>query len=151
MRIIELEKERDCALALVQHVHERDQSEAQQLELRQQLYERHIQASENEIRQQQAHALALRGEAAQAVLHVGQQSQGEMFDMAKECHRLTQMMHQKATGNAALQSDLMLAEQLMLEAKEAVKLSESREAFIADETAMRPRKRTSRKSNEQGA
>ena len=133
LRIMQLERERDNALALVRHVHERHQSEQHQQEARHQLRERHLLASENEIRLQQVQAQELRDEAAQAVLQIGQQSQGEMFDMAKEYQRMTQMMHHKATGNSALRSDLRFAEQLMMEAKEAMEHSEVRESYIAAE------------------
>ena len=84
LRIMQLERERDNALALVRHVHERHLSEIQQQEARQQLRKRHLQVSEQEIRVQQEQAQELRNEATQAVLQIGQQSQGEMFDMAKE-------------------------------------------------------------------
>ena len=79
-------------------------------------------------------AQELRNEATQAVLRLGQQSQGEMFDMAKEYQRMTQVLRQKATENSSLRSDLRLAEQFMMEAKEVVKMSESREAFISCES-----------------
>ena len=133
LRIMQLERERDNALALVRHVHERHQSEQHQQEARHQLRERHLLASENEIRLQQVQAQELRDEAAQAVLQIGQQSQGEMFDMAKEYQRMTQMLHHKATENSALRSDLRFAEQLMMEAKEAMERSEVQESYIAAE------------------
>ena len=132
-RIIQLERERDNALALVRHVHERHLSEIHQQEARQQLRERHLQVSEQEIRVQQEQAQELRNEATQAVLQIGQQSQGEMFDMAKEYQKITQMMHHKAAENSALRSDLRFAEQLMMEAKEAMERSEAQEAFAVNE------------------
>ena len=133
LRIIQLERERDNALALVRHVHERHLSEIHQQEARQQLRERHLQVSEQEIRVQQEQAQELRNEATQAVLQIGQQSQGEMFDMAKEYQKITQMMHHKAAENSALRSDLRFAEQLMMEAKEAMERSEAQEAFAVNE------------------
>ena len=133
LRIMQLERERDNALALVRHVHERHLSEIQQQEARQQLRERHLQASEQEIRVQQEQAQELRNEATQAVLQIGQQSQGEMFDMAKEYQKITQMMHHKAAENSALRSDLRFAEQLMMDAKEAMERSEAQESFAVNE------------------
>ena len=134
LRIMQLERERDNALALVRHVHERHLSEIQQQEARQQLRERHLQASEQEIRVQQEQAQELRNEATQAVLQIGQQSQGEMFDMAKEYQKITQMMHHKAAENSALRSDLRFAEQLMMDAKEAMERSEAQESFVVNES-----------------
>ena len=78
---------------------------------------------------QQEQAQELRNEATQAVLQIGQQSQGEMFDMAKEYQKITQMMHHKAAENSALRSDLRFAEQLMMDAKEAMERSETQESF----------------------
>ena len=134
LRIMQLERERDNALALVRHVHERHLSEIQQQEARQQLRERHLQVSEQEIRVQQEQAQELRNEATQAILQIGQQSQGEMFDMAKEYQKITQMMHRKAAENSALRSDLRFAEQLMMDAKEAMERSEAQESFAVNES-----------------
>ena len=50
LRIMQLERERDNALALVRRVHERHLSEIQQQEARQLLRERHLRVSEQEIR-----------------------------------------------------------------------------------------------------
>ena len=133
LRILQLERERDNALALVRHVHERHQTEHHQQEAQRHMYERYLQASEHEMRLQQVQAQELRDEAAQAVLQIGQQSQGEMFDMAKEYERITQMIHQKAVENSALRADLRLAEQLMMDNKEEIELSRSQEVFLATE------------------
>ena len=133
LRIMQLERERDNALALVRHVHERHLSEIQQHEARQQLRERHLQASEHQIRAQREQAQELRDEATHAILQIGQQSQGEMFDMTKEYQKITQMMHQKSAENSALRSDLRFAEQLMMEAKEAMERSEAQESFAFNE------------------
>ena len=132
LRIMQLERERDNALALVRHVHERHLSEIQQHAMK------HgsncvNQASEHQIRTQQEQAQELRDEATHAILQIGQQSQGEMFDMAKEYQKITQMMHQKAAENSALRSDLRFAEQLMMEAKEAMERSEAQESFAVNE------------------
>ena len=133
LRILQLERERDNALALARHVHERHQSEHHQQEAQRQMYERYLQVSEHEIRLQQVQAQELRDEAAQAILQIGQQSQGEMFDMAKEYERITQMIHQKAVENSALRADLRLAEQLMMDTKEEVEMSKNQEIFLATE------------------
>ena len=83
---------------------------------------------------QQEQVQELRNEATQAVLQIGQQSQGEMFDMAKEYQKITQMMHHKAAENSALRSDLRFAEQLMMDAKEAMERSEAQESFAVNES-----------------
>ena len=84
------------------------------------------------MRQEQAQEL--RNEATLAVLQTGQQSQGEMFDMAKEYQKITQMMQHKAAENSALRSDLRFAEQLMMDAKEAMERSEAQESFAVNES-----------------
>ena len=102
IRILQLERERDNALALVRHVHERHQSEHQQQEAQRQMHQRYLQMSEHEVHIQQVQAQELRDEAAQAVMQIGQQSQGEMFDMAKEYQRMYADDAPKSEGELGL-------------------------------------------------